>query len=88
MVSIGKTPTEIQNHLDDLSIYCNHLGVHVNTVKTKSMVFHKRCGLLPCERWNYNGQIIEAVNDFNYLRVVLNYTGSFNLNQEYSVGKS
>jgi len=51
-------------------------------------VFRKRCGLLPCERWNYNGQIIETVNDFNYLGVVFNHTGSFNLNQEYLVGKS
>ena len=51
-------------------------------------MFRKRGRLLPCERWNYNGQIIEAVNDFNYLGVVFNYTGSFNLNQEYLVGKS
>jgi hypothetical protein len=38
--------------------------------------------------WNYNGQIIEIVNDFNYLGVVFNYTGSCNLNQEYLVGKA
>ena len=88
MAIIGKTPTEIQNHLDNLSTYCNHWGLHVNTVKTKNIVFRKRGGLSPCERWSYNGQIIEAVNDFNYLGVVFNYTGSFNLNQYYLVGKS
>jgi hypothetical protein len=52
------------------------------------MVFRKRGGLLSCERWNYNRQIIEVVNDFNYLGVMLNYTGRCNLNQEYLVGKA
>ena len=52
------------------------------------MVFRKRGGLLPCERWNYNGQIIEAVNDFNYLGVLFNDTDNLNLNQEYLVGTS
>jgi len=83
MVITGKTPTEIQNYLDYLFTYCNHWGLHVITAKTKIMVFHKRGGLLPCERCYCNSQIIEAVMDSNYLGVVFNYTGSFNLNQEY-----
>jgi len=33
MAIIGKTPIEI--HLENLSTYCNHWGLHVNTVKTK-----------------------------------------------------
>jgi hypothetical protein len=51
------------------------------------MVFRKRGGLKRNEVWTYNGQLIEVVNDFNYLGVVLNYTGNFNMNQEYLVGK-
>ena len=51
------------------------------------MGFRKRGGLLTSEKWTYNSQPIEVVSDFNYLGVVLNYTGSFNLNQEYLVGK-
>ena len=29
------------------------------------------------ESWTFNGNILEVVNDFNYLGVVFNYTGSF-----------
>ena len=52
------------------------------------MVFRKRGGLLPNEKWTYNGHAIETVNDFNYLGFVFNYTGSFNLNQEHLIGKA
>ena len=88
MAIVGKTPCEIQNHLDNLYTYCNHWGLQVNTIKTKVVVFRKRGGLLPTESWTYNSQPIQVVNDFNYLGVVFNYTGNFKLNQEYLVGKS
>ena len=52
------------------------------------MVFRKRGGLLPNERWTYNGHDIHVVNDFNYLGVVFNYTGNFSLNQEHLIGKA
>ena len=52
------------------------------------MVFRKRGRILPTEQWNYNGQNIEVVNDFNYLGTVFNYTGNFTLNQEYLSGKA
>ena len=52
------------------------------------MVFRKRGGLLPNESWTYNDQIIDVVDDFNYLGNIFNYTGSFNLNQEHLVGKA
>jgi len=69
---IVKTPTEIHNYLYNLSTYCNHWGLHANIVKAKIMVFRKRGGVLSCERWNYNGQLMKAVNYFNYLGVVFN----------------
>ena len=49
MAIVGKTPCEIQNHLDNLYTYCNHWGLQVNTIKTKIVVFRKRGGLLPTE---------------------------------------
>ena len=52
------------------------------------MFFRKRGGLRPDEKWTYNGQNIEVVNDFNYLGTVFNYTGNFNLNKEYITGKA
>ena len=32
--------------------------------------------------------MLEVVNDFNYLGVIFNYTGSFNLNQQTFSGKA
>jgi hypothetical protein len=74
--------------LDRLLEYCNNWGLSVNIIKTKIMVFRKRGGLLPTEKWTYNGQHIEVVNDFNYLGTVFNYTGNYALNQEHLVGKA
>jgi hypothetical protein len=88
MAIVGKSPEEIQNHLNNLHTYCNTWGLKVNTDKTKIMVFRKKGGLLQNENWNYNGHIIQAVNDFNYLGVVFHYTGNFNLNQEHLTGKA
>ena len=52
------------------------------------MVFRKRGRLLPTEHRTYNGSDIEVVDDFNYLGAVFHYTGNFNVNQEYLVGKA
>ncbi|XP_052807677.1 uncharacterized protein LOC128236681 isoform X2 [Mya arenaria] len=88
MAIVGKSPEEIQQHLNRLLEYCNNWGLSVNILKTKNMVFRKRGGLLPSEHWTYNGQSIEVVNDFNYLGTVFNYTGNYALNQEHLTGKA
>ena len=54
--------------------------------KTKITVFRKRGRLLPTEHWTYNGS--DIVGDFNYLGAVFHYSGNFNVNQEYLVGKA
>ena len=41
MAIFAKTPEESQDHLS----YCNSSGLHVNTNKTKVMVFRKRGGV-------------------------------------------
>ena len=88
MAIVGKTPNEIQGHLDHLLEYCNYWGLKVNIDKTKIVVFRKRGKLLPMERWTYDGHTIDTVNDFNYLGVLFNYTGNFSLNQEHLIGKA
>jgi len=85
---VGKTPLDIQNQLDRLLEYCNAWGLSVNTAKTKIMVFRKRGGLLTTERWTYNSQHIDVVNEFNYLGTVLSYPANFGPNIEHVVGKS
>ena len=88
MVIFGKTPEELQVNLDRLYHYCNTWGLGVNINKTKTMVFRKRRGLKNNERWIFNGQFLESVDNFNCLGTFFNYTGTFNLNQEYLSGKA
>ena len=76
MVVLAETPEDLQTSLDSLYQYCLNWGLEVNTVKTKCVVFRKRGGLLKNEKWLHNGMEIETVNDFNYLGVVFNYTGT------------
>ena len=88
MAILGKTPEDLQNSLDSLYDYCNCWGLEVNTKKTKVMVFRKRGRVLPNEKWSYHGNLLETVDNFNYLVTIFNYTGNFAMNQEHLIGKS
>ncbi|XP_053395023.1 uncharacterized protein LOC128555740 isoform X1 [Mercenaria mercenaria] len=82
MVILGDTLVDLQNSLDLLSTYCNKWGLEVNTLKTKIMFFRKRGPVKSNEKWHYNNQELDIVDNFNYLGIVFNYTGTFVLNQE------
>ena len=88
MVIIGDSPEELQASLNKLHDYCSKWGLGVNTVKTKIVVFRKRGRLYANEHWIYNDSELEVVNDFNYLGVVFNCTGSFAMNQQTLSGKA
>ena len=67
MAILGKSSAEVQSHMVNFYLYCNSWGLSVNTATTKIMVFRKRGGLKENEKWTYNGNVIEVVNNFNYL---------------------
>jgi hypothetical protein len=85
---VGNSVDDLQSSLDKLSDYCNKWGLEVNTAKTKIVVFRKRGKILDNEKWLYNNEAIDIVDDFNYLGVTLNYTGSFVLNNKCLYGKA
>ena len=73
---------DLQNSLNMLSEYCKRWGIEVNTAKTKVLVFRKR-GRLPQDvQFTFENIILEVVDDFNYLGVIMNYTGTFVLNKQ------
>ena len=88
MVILGNSASDLQQRLDLLQLYCNKWGLTVNADKSKIVVFRKKGCLRNDEFWFYGSTSLEIVNDFNYLGVVFNFTGSFVLNIEYIVGKA
>ena len=88
MVIFGTSREDPQNSLDRLYSYCDTWGLSVNTDKTQVVVFKKRGRICDNEIWYYNGKRLSVVNDFHYLGVVFNYTGSFTANQQYLSGKA
>ena len=87
MVLIGKSVEELQTSLQNLLTYCEKWGLEVNTEKTKTMVFRKRGQIKNTEKWSYNNIELQNVDNFNYLGVVFQCTGGFQLNSQHVIGK-
>ena len=88
MVLLGSSPEDLQRSFNKLYDYCDLWGLEVNTEKTKVVVFRKRGRVRENEKWEYDKCALEVADDFNYLGVVFNYTGSFCLNQQTVCGKA
>ena len=67
IVLISDTPRGLQNQLGVLSSACKDLFLHINTDKTKVMVFRKGGFLGKHEKWHLDGNNIQVVNDYTYL---------------------
>ena len=87
MTILGQNQINLQNSLDMLSEYCTRWGFEVNTEKTKVIVFRKRGRLGQDVQFLFDNSPLEIVDNFNYLGVIINYTGSFALNQQSLLGK-
>ena len=72
-VLIAESPEALQNMLYTLNDYCTDWNLTVNVQKTKIMVFRNGGNLRENERWLYQGEEIEIVQQFNYLGVNFNY---------------
>ncbi len=80
MVIMGETREELQQNLNLLEQYCDKWGLVANMQKTKVVIFRKRGRASAEERWFYKGSELSNVDNFNYLGVTFNYTGTFALN--------
>ncbi|KAL4237739.1 hypothetical protein ACF0H5_002452 [Mactra antiquata] len=88
MVILGNSVEDLQTRLDLLYEYCTKWGLEVNTDKTKIVVFRNKGPIKRNETWKYGEKSLDIVDNFNYLGVVFNYTGSFVLNSQYIHGKA
>ena len=79
LLSLDKETT--QKQLDQLNQYCKKWGIDINLDKIKAMVLvvEEKGTCLP--NFNLGGSKLEVVNDYCYLVLILNKSGSLKLAQ-------
>ena len=75
---MAESPVELQKQLDSFHEYCEIWKLKVNVEKTKIVCFSS--GKPPANlNFTFNDREIEIVKHFNYLGILLNRTGNFNM---------
>ncbi len=67
----SKSEVGLQQHLDALQQFCAEHGLTVNVKKKEVMVFNS---VDPCQKFVFEGDIIECVQTFNYLGILFETT--------------
>ena len=75
IVLISHTPKELQLALNKLQSYCSKWKLAVNEKKTKIVIFSHSI-TRDCS-FTLNGNILEQVEQYKYLGIILHYNGSF-----------
>ena len=73
---------DLQNSLDCVYDYCQRWKLYVNVMKTKILVFRKGGRLSLDDVWFYGDIILQLVESFSYLGVLLSSTGKFSCTQQ------
>ena len=73
----SSTPRGLQSKLNSIYFLSLKLGLEVNLDKTKIMVFRKGGYLGRNEKWFYNNEPVEVVNQYNYLGITFTTRLSF-----------
>ena len=77
MILFSESVDGLQNMLDILLIYTKKWGLTVNIAKTEIVVFRNNGLVRDDEKWFYDDNVIEIVDEFCYLGVLLNYNGKY-----------
>ena len=88
IVLFGNSAEQLQDGLNLLSNYCQRWKLTVNIAKTKVMVFRKGGALPRNLTFLYNGNQLEFVRSFKYLRIVFTAGGSFTETQNTLSGQA
>ena len=67
----------LQDSLNVLSQYCKRWKLHLNTDKTKVLVFKRGGRSSKQENWSFDGRKLEVVKAIKYLGITLSQNGSF-----------
>ena len=72
----------LQGLLFTLEEYCKINQLTLNIEKTKTVVFRKGGPIALTEKWFFNNQLLDNVNNYNYLGLNISTTGSWKLTQD------
>ena len=75
-VVLADTPGDLQNALNAVHEYCQLWKLHLNTSKTKIVIF-SRGKVRKFPVFKFGNDNIEVVDDYIYLGVTINYNGKF-----------
>ena len=75
-IVLAQSESELQLALDALSQYCKKWFLHVNTSKTKVVVF-SRGKIRKIPIFKFENDIVEVVDEYVYLGTTFNYNNKF-----------
>ena len=84
MVHFSVSQEGLQHMLNTLSEYSAAWKLNVNTSKTIIVVFRNRGKLQRTDVWLYNNEVLDIVDEFNYLGMMFNYNGKFSITQKHA----
>ena len=70
--------------VNTLSEYSAAWNLNINTSKTKIVVFRNRGKLQRKDVWLYNNEVLDIVDEFDYLGMMFNYNGKFAKTQKHA----
>ena len=75
-IVLGELPTQLQSAPDTLFNYCETWKMHVNTAKTKVLVF-SRGKIRKLPEFKFGPNKLTIVDKYNHLGINFNYNGTF-----------
>lgn len=88
LVLLGLNREELQTKLDKLNQYCLNWGLKVNIKKTKIMIFNKAGATIKKHKFNFQGNILDSVNQYTYLGFVFIPSGKMHTGIEHLINKA
>ena len=78
IVLIAESKNGLQNCLNILAEYCLTWKLQVNTQKSKILIFNSN-GRSLLDEFSFNGKILQTVNQYCYLGIIMKNNGNFNV---------
>lgn len=77
LVLFAEDRLTLQKMINKLAEYCKTWGLVVNLLKSKVLIFRNGSRISTLDKWTFDGNVIEVVNEYNYLGVIFTHNMSF-----------